>query len=372
MVFWSNTSAASRIKDVWFSKKLPHFIRSMPPEKPKLRMKGLSDPVRLTIDHLGPLCAFWTAHYCGDDWYLNAEPYWVETYLNDLGVLVYGMFDAENKLVATIVSVPFTPGVCEMTHGGVLSSGTMRVIEGLCISKSLRGSGLAGYLIGFIDTLTSWKQPTAHLWSRETAVAPFAYLNTALRSDTYAMLKTRMLGELNLEKRVEKFRWDAFVGFWKRSCREWVMNTGDLNMKSSIVATIPHSRSGHIDVWITRPNCVDGDPRVVVVVNTRRRAIPGDEPIMEVVWCGTIHERRLVPNRNVSDFRSVLESVGANYPNVLLFASSGLMGGGASAEWIRVGSPWTYGHSGVHSWYIYNYMPPAFGSCELYAIRDEI
>ena len=365
MPFWSKTVAAPRWIDTWFTDRQSRFLRLKPPAEPKTP-EGLSPPVRLTIDDVGALSAFWTASYGGDDWYMDAQPAWVSAYLKDASVIVLGAFDNGGKLVATIVSAPFSGGNTELSTGAMLNYGAMRVIEGLCLAKAWRSRGVAGYMIGMMDCWTSMKLPVAHLWARETASVPF--FNTALRTDTYAMAPTnKLVGSVSCEK----MEWSHFSDLWMRSFRSWMMNEGEGKPPPQIVSTKPINRTDHIDVWVTkkRPD-VDAELRkVVVVANTRRRSIPGDERIFEVIWCGYFVGGKLKPNAGTRGFRYVLESVGVGYKDSLLFASSGYLGGEARPSWAE---PWRYGHSGVHSWHIYNYMPPVFGSCEIMAVRDEI
>ena len=365
MPFWSKTIAAPRWIDTWFADRTSRFLRLTPPAEPKTP-DGLSPPVRLTIEDVGTLAAFWTASYGGDDWYMDAQPAWVSTYLKDSAVIVLGSFDTNGNLVATIVSVPFSGSDTELSTGAMLHQGAMRVIEGLCIAKSWRSKGIAGYMIGMMDCWTAAKLPVAHLWARETASSSF--FSTALRTDTYAMAPTnKLVGSISCEK----MEWIHFSNIWQLSFRSWMMNEGEGAPPSQIVSTKPVNRSDHIDVWVTkkRPDLETELRKVVVVANTRRRSIPGDERIFEVIWCGYLVNGRLKPNTGTRGFRYVLESIGAGYKDSLLFASSGYLGGEARSSWA---TPWRYGRSGVHSWHIYNYMPPAFGVCEIIAVRDEI
>ena len=366
MPFWSKTIAAPRLIDTWFSgDRQPRFLRLTPPNEPPLP-EGLSPVVRLREEDVGLVSAFWTESYCDDDWYMDADSKWVSSYLKDPAVVALGLYNNTGKLVATILSVPFSGGSTELSSGTSLNYGAMRVIEGLCISKQWRGKGIAGYLIGIMDCWTSAKLPVAHLWARETASAPL--MNTAIRTDTYAMARTK---NLTPALECEKLPWSYFTELWQSSVSAWLLNIGEGKPLPQIISCKPVSRSDHIDVWITkkRPDSHAELRKVVIVVNTRRRAIPDDERIFEVIWCGFLVSGKLKPNIGSRGFRPFIESVGSTYKNSLLFTSNGFMGGEARPDWP---APWRYGRSGVHSWNIYNYMPPAFGNCELMAIRDEI
>lgn len=368
MVFWSTTTAAPRYIDTW-RKQPARFLRLLSATIPKLPagLDGLKSPVRLTQDDIGLVSAFWTQHYGGDDWYLDAQPVWVSTYLEDSGVIVLGLKEFSGELIATIVSTPLTRGRTVTSNGGMLHSGTMRVIEGLCIAKQYRDKGLAGYMIAAMDTHTSSSRPMAHLWYRESAMKPL--LSTALRTDTYAMMRTK---KAQLRLNVEPYPWLEFIKRWELTCFQWTIHDG-IEKPACILAISPTKRSNHIDVWITKktPTRQTDPRRVVVVVHTRRRSLPEDEPILEVAWCGYLEGTSLRPNTGGRGFRPVIESVGAQYVNSLFFAHSGYMGGEACADWAHEGL-WRYGKSGVHSTYLYNYVGPSYGSTEVYAIREEI
>jgi hypothetical protein len=366
MPFWSKTVAAPQWIDTWFKDRTPRFLRLLPAVEPQTP-KGLTPPVRLTIDDVGPLSAFWTECYGGDDWYMDAQPAWVSTYLNDPAVIVLGAYDGA-CLVATIVSTPFSAATSELSNGAMLPFGSLRVIEGLCLAKQWRSRGVAGYMIGMMDCWTSTKLPVAHLWARETSSAPF--MSTALRTDTYAMLRTKDAVETI---GCSKMDWLQFTHLWHMSVGVWNLEDGEGKKPPCIFSKKPVNRSGAIDVWMVkqRPDMPMGLRQVVVVLDSRRRTIPGDERIFEVIWCGFLTGSKLKPAQRTGsfEFSPFLESIATNYKDAVLFASSGAMGGGANSNW---GKPWRYGCSGAHSWYMYNYMPPAFGSCEIMAIRDEI
>ena len=365
MPFWSKTTAAPRWIDTWYMDRSSRFLRLSPAKEPRIP-KGLVHPLRLTMANVGELSAFWTASYGGADWYLDAQPSWVSKYLENESVIILGAHDTDGKLVATIVSTPFSGSSTELSTGAMLNCGTIRVIEGLCIAKDWRSRGIAGYMIAMMDFWTSQKLPVAHLWARETSSTPL--FTTALRTDTYAMAQTnKLVGSISCEK----MDWSAFCVLWQMSTHKWLLNEGEGVPPPQIISSKPVSRSDHIDVWLmkNRPDLENELRKIVVVANTRRRSIPGDERIFEVLWCGYLLNGRLKLNKGTRGFRTIIESIGAGYKDSLIFATNNYMGGEARPDWP---APWRYGKSGVHSWYMYNYMPPAFGSCEIMAIRDEI
>lgn len=247
MVFWSTTTAAPRYLDTW-RKQPARFLRLLAASVPKLPdgLDGLKPPLRLGAENVGLVSAFWTQQYGGGDWYLDAQPAWVSTYLEDSGVIVLGLKDYSGELIATIVSTPLTRGRTVTSNGGMLHAGTMRVIEGLCIAKQCRDKGLAGYMIAAMDAHTSASRPVAHLWYRESAMKPL--LSTALRTDTYAMMKTK---KAQARLNVEPYSWAEFVKRWELTCFQWTICDG-LDKPACILAISPTQRSNHIDVWISK------------------------------------------------------------------------------------------------------------------------
>jgi hypothetical protein len=332
MNFWSHTSA---VPSAWqvsgFATLKPRYIRTMPPIE-------MTNPVsdtqifRATSALTHTISAFLTAYYGGSDWSIHVD---LSTYINDPHVIVLCM-RKETTLIGMIVSTPLTAGKTYMSHGGIVD---MRVIEGLCIHPEYRSKGLAGILINQMDMYThTLFGPTAHLWSREMATTPF--FSTALTTQMYGYIHC----EVAAYTPCEQMPWKMFVGHWRESCRKWLD-------KPCIVADTPLNRRNDLTVWIA-------DANVAVIANTRRTS--GSDILWEVVWCGILDKGLLWPLDECGDF---LESVAANIGHGILFTSDYVR------KWKK---PWIYGTSGYHSWYMYNYIPPAFRTCKIHAIREEL
>lgn len=338
MSFWTDNSAAPSWWHIVLP-KTPRFLRTGRAKLPECPYTIR----RASVAQAAPLAAFLTAHYGGDDWYLDAEPEWLSTYLRDPTVYVLAAHDAEFNILATIFSTP--AGRTYMSHGAILQE--LRVIEGLCVAPALRSKGVAGQMIAAMDYYTSDNGPVAHIWSRELPYAP--PLSTAAQVSTYAYINCK-----NAQARaaVSRASWEDLQHLWA------VHRVRALGGVAAIVLEEPHARRGDLEVWRAVYNDVT---HVVVVTHTRRRTRATHEPIYEVVWCGA-HIAA------ATHMKLCLESVAAQYTG-LLFVSSVRHGGGADSSWEF---PWVYGTSGAHAWYLYNYIPPAFGSCELHAIREEL
>ena len=341
MSFWSKTTAAPSILTL-FSSSAPRFIRNTPAHRPSSAYLG--EPKRASIDDVSAITKFWLNNYGGSDWVLDAREAWVGMYIADPAVVTLVLI-SEGAIIATIVSTPAIAGKTYMSNGGIVG---LRVIEGLCVRNDMRGKKVAGHMIAWIDYLTSNSidGPVAHLWMRETS-SP-STITTAIAQYTYAYIDC---ARATRKIKSTRMSWDDFITEHKviADYKLRGLTEGD----PCIVARDPYSRRGDLIAWRS-------DDHMVVITNTRRltRTPSHVRPIWEVVWYSgdpktTMH---------------FLESV-ASYYTGMLFASSGKYQGGASAAW---STPWVFGRSGCHAWYIYNYIPPAFGSCDVWMIREEI
>ena len=337
MGFWSNTAATPSFWQITgWSRLSANYIRSesIPFPAPKKN----EYIVRLNASHTHRVAAFWQRYYSGEDWEFDDSVYsWARLYLSDTEVIILGLFHG-GDLIATIVSTPVGPTT--MSHGVTLSN--LRVIEGLCVHDNYRSTGVAGFMIETMDAFTSRTGPVAHLWSREINHIPL--ISSALSTTTYAYARC---GMCPLSVPVTPMNWSEFVELW-------TSNTSSF-CSANIVVLSPNNRRGGLLAFAVKNY-------IVIVSNTGRRTKRGHLPISEVIWCGQRREHALLSARCTEE---VLTSVAAYLYKGLLFASSAF---GVERGWTH----WNYGNSGYHAWYLYNYIPPAFGSCTLHAIREEI
>ena len=340
MGFWSKTSAAPSFWQIAGLVSLePGYIR--PAAIPLPATKKDEYVIRLNSLHAQPLAKFLQQYYCGDDWELdNTISTWINLYLSDINIIVIGLLH-EEELIATIISTPV--GKTIMSHGATVSN--LRVAEGLCVHDAYRSTGVAGFMIEYIDAYTSQREPTAHLWSREMVGRPF--ISSAFSRDTYAYARCAICP---LTLPVVPMAWPAFQELW-------TSNTSFFS-DPSIVVLAPSNRRGGLLVFEIQNH-------IVVISKTGRRTKQGHLPIFEVVWCGLRRETALISGHCTE---AVLTSVAAYLHIGILFASSSTVGGGVVSGW----EYWSYGNSGYHAWYLFNYIPPSFGSCTLHAIREEI
>lgn len=344
MGFWSQTEAAPSLwLALGWSELKPAYLRPASVTAPsEFSFSGkLARVERLTTKDADALSDFLEMHYGGRDWTLRCRE-WIDAYLSDPRVVVLAMkFD--DQIVATIASTPVSSGPVLMSHGARLER--MQVIEGLCVHPDLRGAGVAGLMIHQMDAHTSRAGPVAHLWAREMPAAPL--LSTALSTESYGYLDCDTVACV-AAKRME---WKVFEILWSKHCSMW------LTLEPCIVGTLPVNRRGDLTVW-------SNGVQVAVVQNTRR--VAKGKLMYEVAWCGylTGDGAVLMPSRQSDDHGPLLEAVACHLKSGLLFATD---------HHVRRWTPsWTHGTSGVHAWYIYNYIPPVFGTCRIHVIREEL
>lgn len=323
MNFWWNNSAAPSWLLTWERILTPGYLRQTPAPEPKLAGYTL---IRGTLAHVKELTEFWNLFYKGPDWRMDLTEDHVRSYLNDLKVYVLLLLDKE-RIVATIVS---TPCALNMSHGGKCPNA--RIIEGLVVHPFLRSKGIAGFMISYMDYFTSKHGPVCHLWAREEPRR--AFFSTAISCLPYSYILPENVIRSNIP--VEKLAWTDFV-----QLKEWARTDGHWIRSTSLT-----QRRGDLEVWWgkTKPYIL------VIVANTRRVETKTNRPIYEIIWCSS------------KPHDGLLESIALKY-NGPLFTT--LPANILSPEWVK-------GRSGYHSWYMYNYTPPAFGNCNVDLIREEL
>jgi hypothetical protein len=352
MSFWTNNPAAPSIwQTLPFQTRAPCYLRpDMPPLLPDSLL--LHDGRRATVQRLfgtqsAQVAAFLAAHYGDETWHMRSPENWIGSYLRDSEVVALGLFCGD-ELFATIFSVPL--GATELSNGGMIQN--LRIIEGLCVAPAARGRGVAGFMIGHADAFTSYKLGIcAHLWSRELSAPPF--WDTALRTDLYGYTHARGTAAA---PELQTMPWSDFVALWTAAAPHFVATAAPC-----IVVAAPANRRGRNSVYY-------GFGALMVISNTERTG-PGSEAIYEIVWSGRYNGRALMPAGADFDFQHLAAAIAGVLPaGALLFGTASPDCGGVAAGW----SGWSMGYSGAHATYIYNYMPPAFGSCRILMVRDEL
>jgi len=226
------------------------------------------------------------------------------------------------------------------------------MIEGLAVARACRGAGVAGFLIKHADVFTHVAYgPTVHLWARELDTTPV--FHTAINVALYGFTHT---GPMVPVVDVTQMDYDRFEQLWALSSPALVKDG------PCFVATRPVNRRCGLRVFV-------GYGGLVVVSATERVGASG-MPIYEIVWCGAFDGTVLRPaGPDLNSVQQLLNGVACLLPaGGVLFGTTDPCGGGVRSDWVG----WTVGASGAHALYMYNYMPPAFGSCRIHMIREEL
>ncbi len=352
--FWSTADMAGPTSwDVLRFWDHPRPLRQEPRKRPA--SLGIFHQPELLTD-AAALTTFWRNHYRGEDWVFAPEPEWIAGILAAPTTLALGVRE-EGQIVGSIV--------CRAVGGdgpfrlGTLELPTAFVIEGLCIHPRWRGHHVAGWLIAWVDHLANQGGPQAFFWSREAPPRDITYVAT----HTYGYLPlSALVSDRSDEIRLpEAVPWDAFRRLWASYVPRW-----DILGEATFPTSLP---TDPLRVWRQGAN-------YVVVSDTRRRTLTGGR-IWEVQFCGDLYAPTEGFIRREGEGRRMLEAVGAllaaeggeERDRGLLFVSSAPWQGGCVTTWPR---PWIVGTAGVHTTYIYNYMPPVFHRLATLFLRNEL
>ncbi len=343
--FWETSDVAGPtawdVLRVW--DRSPRYMRSQPRQRPA-PLDPFSAPTRLLPADAADLASFWSAEYRGDDWKLIANADWVRPLLQDPNNLILAA-EYKGEIVGTAACIQIGPARMGTTTFPILF-----VIEGLCIAPAWRGRHLAGWLIAWLDHLMNQGGPKAYLWSRETPVCTdISYIS----SHTYGYIDTTKSAIIDRDGLpvLAAVPQGEFKAAWATAARHW----------DASHSLFPTSIRSPLHVW----RCGE---TYLVLADTRRISVPARAPIWEVVWCGGLAD----PFAGAEDARRMLETLiveGAFPRGALLFCTSAPYQGGITRHWPR---PWVFGTAGVHTTYLYNFMPPAFHTLRVLLPRVDL
>lgn len=338
MGFWSTTNAVPSWLSTWIPRE-PGYVR---PEAPLL--PHIPPPYsisRLTTADAGAVAALWRTEYGGEDWTWVGGEEALAPYLRDRRVVALGLRSSsvakagaakDIEWVATIFAVPF--GERTRIGKGRINDYGFHVVEGLVVHRSLRGRGVAGWMMAAVDGTVSRlyaPRPFACLWARELAALPT--FPTFVSCRPYFWKACEAL--------------DKGANGWTRvsasEAAAWWSGVVEAKTKGGPVLATTSIDARRGGLTILRRGA-EG-----VVVSDTCRATKGagiSQRIYEVVWASSA---------------AAVEAAAAVVTG-LLFTTldrSGVSG-------------WSTGTSGYHAYSIYNYWPPAWGSCDILALREEL
>jgi hypothetical protein len=347
--FWNTTAGPTTwdVLKIW--DRTPRPLRLKPrPQPPAFR--SWDAPERLTMTEAFEFTHFLRKYYAGPDWTLDPSEEWITNLLEDDTTLALVVRNELGDIVGSIV--------CRVLgrrmHLGSYVIPTAHVIEGLCIHPSWRGQHLAGWLIAWVDHLKNADGPQAFFWSREAMPRDLAYV----ASHTYGYVHLGTLAALGEDPATpfafQEIPWSLFRTLWATKSMQW-------NLEEAAFPT--HLPADPLRVWRI------GEV-YIVVSDTRRRTRDRGQSIWELQFMGTLERPLIGGGGGREQGRKMLEALGCQHlRSGILFVSSAAWQGGCTAAWP---APWVYGTAGVHTTYIYNYMPPAFHRLATLFLRNEL
>jgi hypothetical protein len=348
-LFWEGSAGPSFYDYINMFDSGGRFMRLIRAHKPAPYTNEsliLNEPEFLTKSNASEIATFWNTHYCDVDWRMDASEEWVSS-LFDSSKVVLGVRDERNRLIGTIMSRKIGGNLVGVQVGMTLTSDRIFVIEGLCIHRDFRGKHLAGWLISYMDYITSEHGPVAHIFSRELESIP--YFSNAIEVETYGYIETSKVKESQTKKVVLL---DDYVFQTKFMDLLFQLNLKYLDKIALSTGIIDSGDMMCFVCW----GMVNG----TVVIADSHRKTNKDLKIYEVIFCMG-KETELLLN-------SVAFELEKSGKGGILFGTDNPYHGALNASF---SDPWKFGTSGYHATYFYNYLP-AIRKLNFLLVRNSI
>lgn len=334
-LFWSHAAGPSLYDYLNFTDHGGHFMRLTRAPKPEVWTDGtvvIREPFVLTKANAAEIADFWNHNYTDSDWRMDASKEWIESLFDHMH-LALGVITTSGRLIGTIFSRKIGGNLVGKSLGTTLTNDRIFMIEGLCINQQYRNKHLAGWLISWMDYITSEHGPVAHLYSRELDSYP--YLSSAIDVETYGYVETSKIKTIQtipislVEKEIFKTKWLEFLNPVRVSLQNNIsIDTGMIDSNDMMCFASWGREDG-----------------LVLITNTHRKTTK-NQTIYEVVFC-TGKQTELLLNSVCYE----LEKIGKGG---VLFGTNGAYHGALHSGFSE---PWRVGTSGYHATYFYNYLP---------------
>ena len=217
--FWDNRPCIHLFSSLLFKNK--HILRNEQPNSPPPlsinRTMNAKEPIQFSssLHSAKELSRFWNTYYKTSEWSVHYSEKDVLEMLQKEHATILGVRNPEGEIVGTVASMPLTGRfVCQDEE---LQQKFFQV-ECLVIHPHMRGKGLAGWLLAWLDYMTSRNGAVVHSWIRESrftnttklskrTIVPFTRMITAQIS--FARLVTKPHPE-----RVDPISWKTMLSLF--------------------------------------------------------------------------------------------------------------------------------------------------------------
>jgi len=319
-----------------FWDRVPRQLRPKPRTLiPKFKFpdsQTLGYPERATVSDAQEISKLWNQHYKGDDWTFTCTSNDVLEWMKDGFILLMKeTIDHKQVIVATFV--------CRIIHGGLVSGSYIPkggLLDGLVVHPRLRGRGLASYMLLAMDkeiySIPEMSQSVL-LWFREHSNAFNSVLQTPIAVFEYMYIK---ISDISVRGRQATIADPEMV--------EQIVNSVHQNSAKNFTLSARASKDKNIYWFLVNSSLIG-------IADTHRVSTSGFV-IWEVIFASNFTEPYFM------NLQEAIEIASLKLPsqNGLIFASNCKTRGNLS----YANKPWITGTSGFLSMHIYNWMPPAF------------
>ena len=223
------------------------------------------------------LTQFWNAYYATSDWKIQYSESTVFDMLstNQAQNTIIGVRNPEGDLIGTVASIRLNGKF--MTNAKEHEQSFFKV-ECLVLHPQIRGRGVAGWLLAWLDHLTSKNGPVVHVWIREsfhkqqrlpkTHAKPFVRMNTIQIS--LISIATR-----RHEEEVTQLQWHAFKN---------ILNQIPFVKDSQFDLTYIPNEPKDITCWRVEISEYPSNAFIVAIKDTHKLCLRQKKPIFDVVF----------------------------------------------------------------------------------------
>jgi len=193
--FWDNRPCVNLFSSMLFKNRriLRNDRPTVPPPLWVHRTMLLKEPLRLgpSTQNAKELASFWNIYYKTSEWFVHFSEKTVFSMLQKENATILCIRNQEGEIVGTVASMPLTGTFISQSEE--LKQSFFQV-ECLVLHPNVRGKGVAGWLLAWLDYLTSLNGPVVHSWLRESRVT-----NTTKLSKMTVVPYTKMIvAQMNL------------------------------------------------------------------------------------------------------------------------------------------------------------------------------